>query len=127
MWCASLSEVQPNLSQRPSGSQYRQASVISVEMLMTLRKYSVLHMARGANKCGKDNHFAKRCQQNSLQQKKVNTVEESSEDDVYVLHEALLVQSGAHRFVTLRLRKSGNFRKFLLDTGAECNVGPLKL
>ena len=24
------------------------------------------------------------------------TVEESSEDDVYVLHEALLVQSGAH-------------------------------
>ena len=69
------------------------------------------------NKCGKDNHFAKKCQQKSSQQKKVNTVEESSEDDVYVLHEALLVQSGADRFVILRLRKSGNFMKFLLDTG----------
>ena len=79
------------------------------------------------NKCGKDNHFAKRCQQKSLQQKKVNTVEESSEDDVYILHEVSLVQSGAHRFLTLRVRKSGNFMKFLLDTSAECNVVPLKL
>ena len=53
------------------------------------------------NKCGKDNHFAKRCQQRSSQQK-VNTVKESSEDDVYILHEVSLVQSGADRFVTLR-------------------------
>ena len=57
----------------------------------------------------------------------MNTVKESSEDDVYVLHEALLVQSGADQFVTLRLRKSGNYMKFLLDTSAECNVVPLKL
>ena len=57
----------------------------------------------------------------------MNTVEECSEDDVYVLHEASLVQSGADRFVTLRLQKSGNFMKFLLDAG-RCRVqcGPIK-
>ena len=33
----------------------------------------------------------------------MNTGEESSEDDVYVLNEVSLVQSGADRFVTLRL------------------------
>ena len=63
---------------------------------MSLRKNSVLHMARGAI-CGKDNHFLKRCQQKLLQQKKVKTVE----DDVYILNEVSLVQSGADRFVTL--------------------------
>ena len=67
---------------------------------MSLRKNPVLHMARGAI-CGKDNHFLKRCQQKLSQQKKVKTVEESSEDDVYILNEVSLVQSGADRFVTL--------------------------
>ena len=79
------------------------------------------------NKYGKDNHFAKRCQQKSSQQKKVNTIEEPSEGDVYILHEVSLIQSGADRFVTLRLRMLGNFMTFLLDTGAECIVVPLKL
>ena len=51
------------------------------------KKNSVLHMARGTISVGKI-HFAKKCQQKSSQQKKVNAVEESSEDDVYVLHEA---------------------------------------
>ena len=50
---------------------------------------------------GKIIFFFKRCQQKSLQQKKVKTVEESSEDDVYILNEVSLVQSGADRFVTL--------------------------
>ena len=79
------------------------------------------------NKCGKDNHFATRCQQKSSQQKKVNTVEESSEDDVYVLHKVSLVQSGADRFVTLRLRKVGTFHE--VSVGYRCRVqcGTLKL
>ena len=114
------------ISQRASGNQNWLVCVISVEMLMSLKKNALLHMARGAI-CGKDNHFVRMCQKKSSQQKKVNTVEESSEDEVYILNEVSLVQSGADQFVKLRLQKSGNFMKFLLDTGAECNVVPLKL
>ena len=38
---------------KASGSQYRLVSVLSVELLMSLRKNSVLHMARGAISVGK--------------------------------------------------------------------------
>ena len=56
----------------------------------------------------------------------MNTVDQSSEEDVYILCDAPLKQCTSDRFVTLKLRESGNFMKFQLDTGAECNVVPLE-
>ena len=46
---------------------------------------------------------------------------------MYVLLEAPLKQHVSDRFVALKLRESGNFMKFQLDTGAECNVVPLEM
>ena len=50
-----------------------------------------------------------------------------SDDAVYQLQEVSCVQPAIDRFVTLKLRNSGNYVKFQLDTGAECNVRPLYL
>ena len=78
-------------------------------------------------KCGRENHYARKCQQKGIQ-KSVRLVDESSavEDAVYQVKETAREQV-SDRFVTLRLRESGNYMKFQLDTGAECNVIPLRL
>ena len=61
-------------------------------------------------------------------QKSVRTVEldEFDEEAVYNV-EAYTVHPAANRFVTLKLRNSGNFIKPELDTGAECSVIPVHL
>ena len=74
------------------------------------------------SKCGRENHYAKMCHKKVSSQKNVNTVDQSCEEDVYILREAPLKQCAPDRFVTLKLQESGNFMKFQLDTGAECSV-----
>ena len=39
----------------------------------------------------------------------INTVDQSSEEDVYILHEASLSQSTADIFLTVKIPESGNF------------------
>ena len=41
--------------------------------------------------------------------------------------EAYAVHPAPDRFVTLKLKNSGNFMTFQLDTGADCNVIPVHL
>ena len=45
-----------------------------------------------------------------------------SENIVYQPQEASSVQPATGRVAMLKLRNSGNYMKFQLDTGAECNV-----
>ena len=82
------------------------------------------------HKCGKSAHFAKKCLQKPYQ-KSVRTVGEYeasySDEAEYHVQEVSCVQPATDKFVTLKLRNSGNYMKFQLDTGAECNVVPLHM
>ena len=63
-------------------------------------------------------------------QKSVRTVDEyeaSCSDDAVYEQQVSYVQPATDRFVMLKLRNSGNYRKFQLDTGPECNAVPLHL
>ena len=93
---------------------------------MSVGRNYALHMAKGAvSVAGKS--FCKNVPEKVSSQRNVNTVDQSGEDDVYVLREAPLKKCASDQFMTLKLQKSGNFMKFQLDTGAECNVVPLEM
>ena len=77
------------------------------------------------NKCGKPNHFAVKCR--SQRTRMVRVIEEDDEEEeVYQTS-----TPGSHvddsQCVTLKLVESGNFLRFQVDTGAQCNVVPLDL
>lgn len=75
------------------------------------------------NKCNKKNHFAAKCR-SKLPQKVVRTiaVDEESEE-VFQAGQGNLDDT---QLVTLKL-ESGNYLRFQVDTGAQCNVVPLGL
>jgi len=77
------------------------------------------------NKCGKDNHFAKKCSLNS-NSKQVSMVEEEDEYPVFQVFKVSASQSSDSNLVTLKVA-SGNFIRFEIDTGARCNVLPVHI
>ena len=97
------------------------------EFFHEFRKELCPAYGKRCSKCGRENQYAKMCQKKVSSQRNVNTADQSSEEDVYILREAPLKQCTSDRFVTLKLQESGNFMKFQLATGAECNVVPLEM
>lgn len=77
-------------------------------------------LGKTCNKCSKKNHFAARCR--SKQSSRVAAVEEDG-DEVFQAGSGSLDDT---QFVTLKL-DSGNYLRFQVDTGAQCNVIPLNL
>ena len=78
------------------------------------------------NKCQKPNHFAAKCRSGKTKRtlKQVQAIDEDA-DEVY--HTQVSVASlDDSQLVTLRL-ESGNYLRFQVDTGAQCNVIPLAL
>ena len=73
------------------------------------------------NKCGKDNHFAKKCSLNS-NSKQVYMVEEEDEYPVFQVFKVSASQTSDSNLVTLKVA-SGNFIRF----GARCNVLPVHI
>ncbi|KAI0207901.1 hypothetical protein LSAT2_007448 [Lamellibrachia satsuma] len=77
--------------------------------------------------CGKSNHFAKKCRQKRSGRagNSVRTIGESEE--VFPVREvATLAMLDDSQCVTLKL-DSGSYIRFQIDSGAQCNVVPLKL
>ncbi|KAI0227456.1 hypothetical protein LSAT2_022086 [Lamellibrachia satsuma] len=77
--------------------------------------------------CGKSNHFAKKCRQkrSGRARNSVRTIGESEE--VFPVREvATLAMLDDSQCVTLKL-DSGSYIRFQIDSGAQCNVVPLKL
>ena len=77
------------------------------------------------NRCHKPNHFAVKCRQNS-QAASVKVVEEQNSDEEVYHTSALTADADDTQLVTLKL-ESGNFLRFQVDTGAQCNVIPIDL
>ena len=76
------------------------------------------------NKCRKPNHFASKCR-SAGNKMLIRTVDDNDADEVFPTEVAALHLDDSH-FITLKL-KSGNFMRFQVDTGAQCNVIPLDL
>ncbi len=72
------------------------------------------------NKCHKQNHFAAKCRST---EQSVKTIDDS--DEIYQTQAAGTSMDDS-QFVTLKL-ESGNYLRFQVDTGAQCNVVPLEL
>ena len=75
-------------------------------------------------KCGRENHFAKKCPTSSAS-KRVSLVEEDDELPVFQVFK-LSAHSCDSNLVTLKV-SSGNFIRFEIDTGARCNVLPVHI
>ena len=75
------------------------------------------------NKCHKLNHFASKCRSTSARGS-VKAIDDDV-DEVFPTQIAAIGLDDS-QFVTLKL-KSGNFLRFQIDTGAQCNVIPLTL
>ena len=71
-------------------------------------------------KCGKENHFARKCPHSSTSNK-VSLLEEEDELPVFQVFKVSANQSSDSSLVTLKV-PSGNFIRFEIDTGARCNV-----
>ena len=76
-------------------------------------------------KCGKDNHFAKKCPLSSSS-RRVSFVEDEDELPVFQVFKVATSQSSDSNLVTLKL-PTGNFIRFEIDTGARCNVLPVHI
>ena len=76
-------------------------------------------------KCGRENHFARKCPLSSTSNK-VSLLEEESELPVFQVFKVSANQSSDSSLVTLKLL-SGNFIRFEIDTGACCNVLPIHI
>ena len=76
-------------------------------------------------KCGKENHFARKCPLSSTSNK-VALLEEESELPVFQVFKVSANQSPDSSLVTLKVL-SGNFIRFEIDTGARCNVLPIHI
>ena len=75
------------------------------------------------NRCHKPNHFAKKCR-STAGRGSVRTVDENT-DEVFPMQSATAGLDDS-QLVTLKL-PSGNFIRFEVDTGAQCNVLPVAL
>ena len=76
-------------------------------------------------KCGKENHFARKCPLSSTSNK-VSLLEEEDELPVFQVFKVSANQSSDSSLVTLKV-PSGNFIRFEIDTGALCNVLPVHI
>ena len=78
------------------------------------------------NKCLKPNHFAAKCRstKNKSSQRSIKVIDDDA-DEVFPT-QVLAVHLDDSQFVTLKL-ESGNYLRFQVDTGAQCNVIPLTL
>ena len=77
------------------------------------------------NHCHKPNHFAAKCHQR-FQPAKVKSVEEQNSGDETYYASTLSHKPDDTQLVTMEL-ESGNFLRFQVDTGAQCNVIPVDL
>ena len=78
------------------------------------------------NKCHKPNHFASKCRSTSSRSS-VRAIDEKIGDTNEVFPTQIAaVKLDDSQMVTLKL-ESGNFLRFQVDTGAQCNVIPLAL
>ena len=77
------------------------------------------------NKCQKPNHFAVKCRQKTQQTAVKAVNEQDSGEEVYHTS-ALTSEADNSQLVTLKL-ENGNFVRFQVDTGAQCNVVPVDL
>ena len=75
------------------------------------------------SKCHKPNHFAVKCR-STVSRTTVRTLDENV-DEVFPMHIAA-IELDDSQFVTVKL-ESGNFLRFQVDTGAQCNVIPLAI
>ena len=78
------------------------------------------------SKCNKPNHFAAKCWLNaSSSHKTVQAVDDDNFDEVFPTEISALGVDDS-QLVTVQL-ESGNYLRFQVDTGAQCNVIPLQL
>ena len=77
------------------------------------------------NRCHKPNHFAVKCRQKPPTDKVKAVEEQESEDETYYAS-TLSHEPDDAQLITVEL-ESGNFLRFQVDTGAQCNVIPLDL
>jgi len=77
------------------------------------------------NRCHKPNHFAVKCRQKP-RPTSVKTVEEQDSGDETYYASTLSHDPDDAQLVTMNL-ESGNFLRFQVDTGAQCNVIPVDL
>ena len=78
------------------------------------------------HKCQKLNHFASKCRSKTrMTQKHVRSLDSDDLDEVFPM-DVSAVQLDDSQLVTLKL-ESGNYLRFQVDTGAQCNVIPLSL
>ena len=77
------------------------------------------------NRCHKPNHFAVKCRQKP-QPTSVKTVDEQDSEDETFYASTLSHDPDDTQLVTMKL-ESGNFLRFQVDTGAQCNVIPVDL
>ena len=81
------------------------------------------------NKCLKPNHFSVKCRSRSVRAKhirrQVQVIDEDDPDEVFST-QISAVNLDDSQLVTLKL-ESGNFLRFQVDTGAQCNVIPVSL
>ncbi|UYV80706.1 K02A2.6-like, partial [Cordylochernes scorpioides] len=75
------------------------------------------------NKCKKANHFAKCCRSNFRYKKKINTLEEETENDEFSLQINSLSEFTSEPMEIIQINNTEPF-KIKLDTGAQCNVLP---
>ena len=79
------------------------------------------------HKCQKPNHFASRCRSKTkTTQRFVRAIGNDELDDEVFPMDVSAVQLDDSQLVTLKL-DSGNYLRFQVDTGAQCNVIPLSL
>ena len=77
------------------------------------------------NRCHKPNHLAVKCRQKPPTDK-VKAVEEQESEDKTYYASTLSHEPDDAQLITVEL-ESGNFLRFQVDTGAQCNVIPLDL
>lgn len=89
------------------------------------RRESCPAHGKTCNKCHKLNHFAAKCRSRNFPTVRPVTGTEESEDtnEIFQMHTASRNLDDS-QFVTLRL-VSGNYVRFLVDSGVQCNVIPL--
>ena len=79
------------------------------------------------NKCAKPNHFAVKCRTKGKETgKSIRTVEDEDDMDEVFPTQVSVLQVDDSQLVTVQLQ-SGNYIRFQLDTGAQCNVIPVNL
>ena len=75
--------------------------------------------------CGKQNHFAKKCREKRSSNTRNSVRAIGEPDEVFPAREVATLLDDS-QCVTLKL-DSGNYIRFQIDSGAQCNVLPLKL